>query len=229
MRSHLKRLKAPKTWKIARKVGKYITRAKPSGYKSELCMPLVVILRDIIKCAKTAKEVKNILQHQEVNVDNTRTKDYRLGVGLMSVISMPKIKKSYRMILNKKGSLELIDIKEEESKLKICKITSKKARKKGFQIGLFDGRTLIVEKNDLKVGDSLLIEVPSQSIKKHLKFEADALAYLIVGKHKGSSAIIESIEGTKVLCKTQAGDKFETTRKHAIIIGKGKSEITVEK
>ncbi len=230
MKSHIKRLEAPKTWQIKRKEGKFITRPKPGGYSLKLGLPLLVVLREILGYAKTKREVKIILSNQEIKVDGKRRKDVRFIVGLMSVVSIPKLKQNFRVILNKKGRLELIETTEEDAKLKVCKIVGKSTvKKKKVQLSLFDGRIILIEKDDFKVGDSVVIELPEQRIKKHMKFEKGSLVYLTVGKHTGEIATAEDIDGKKVFCKSKTGEKFETTKEHVLIIGKDKPEIAIEK
>lgn len=229
MKSHLKRLGAPKSWKIKRKEKMFVIRPNPGASSFKLGLPLMVVLRDILGYANTSKEAKYILLNQEILVDEKRRKDLKFIVGLMSTISIPKIKQNFRVILNKKGKLELIPLKAEESNIKLCKIINKNFIKKKIQLGLSDGRNLLIEKGDMKVGDSLVIELPHQGIKKHLKFEKGALTYSTSGKHVGEIATIQEIDRNVILCKTKAGEKFETRKENVVIIGKDKSEITIEK
>lgn len=229
MKSHIKRLKAPKSWQIKRKGVKFIMRPDPGAYPLKLGLPLIVILRDTLCYAKTKREIKNILLHQEVYVDGVRRKRLKFLVGLMSVISIPKLKENFRVVLNKKGKLELIPVGAEEATTKLCKISRKNLVKKKTQLGLFDGRSILTEKGDFKVGDSVIIKLPEQNIKKHLKFEKGSLVYFISGKHIGEMATIEKIEGKNVFCKTKTGEKFETKKDYVLVIGKDKPEIVVEK
>lgn len=229
MKSHLKRHKAPKSWQIKRKEKTFIIRPKPGAYPFKLGVPLTVVLRDMLGYAKTKREVRNILLNQEVKVDGVKRKELKFLVGLMSVVSIPKLKQNFRVLLNKKGKLELVEIKGEESNLKLCKIIRKTVTKKGMQLGLFDGRNILIEKDEFKVGDSVVIELPKQTIKKHLKFERGSLVYLTSGKHIGEIATIEAIKGDRVLCKSRAGEKFETKKEQIFVIGKDEPVIKVEK
>ena len=66
--AHLKRQKIPKTWPIYRKGTKYI--AMPTHNISN-SIPLLVILRDILKIAKNRKEVKRAINSRFLLLNNT--------------------------------------------------------------------------------------------------------------------------------------------------------------
>src|SRR3989344_3893102 len=97
-KNHLKRINMPKTWHIKRKGIKFITRPKPGQASMKLGMPISIIIKDLLGLAKTTREVKSILNVQEVLVDNKRRKERRYILGFMDVLSFPKIDKHYRMI-----------------------------------------------------------------------------------------------------------------------------------
>jgi len=59
--SHLKRLNAPKMWKIKRKGLKYILKQNPGPHSLKICIPLGTLLRDVMSIATNLREVKNIL------------------------------------------------------------------------------------------------------------------------------------------------------------------------
>ena len=78
-KKHLKRLDMPKTWQIKRKGIAYVARPKPGPHNFKLGLPLTVMLRDIMKIAKTKRDVKNILNNNEVLVDGVRRKEGNFG------------------------------------------------------------------------------------------------------------------------------------------------------
>ena len=104
-KKHLKRLNAPKSWKIKRKGIKFITRPNPGAHSFSLGMPINIVLREIFEYAKTTKEVKNILNNKEVLINGVRRKDHRFIVGFMDIIAIPGIKAYFRVLLDKKGKL----------------------------------------------------------------------------------------------------------------------------
>ena len=64
VKRHLSRLTAPKSWPIKRKSTKWITRPHPGPHTLKNCMSLNIVLKNILKYAKTTKEVKKILDDE---------------------------------------------------------------------------------------------------------------------------------------------------------------------
>ncbi len=225
-KKHLKRLNIPKTWAVKKKGIKYIKRPLPGPHSFDYGMALSVFLRDVLKIANTNKEAKYIMNNNEVLIDGIRRRDDKFVVGFMDTISIPSTKEYFRVVFNKKGKLDYIKIDEKESKLKICKIKGKRMYK-GLQINLSDGRNILTDKKDCKVGDSVLIEFPKQNIKDVIKLDRGSLVFLIGGKHTGKIANVVEIKDSVMKCSTKEGD-FETLKKYAFAIGKEKPLIKVE-
>jgi small subunit ribosomal protein S4e len=146
----------------------------------------------------------------------------------MDVISIPKVSAYLRILLNKKGKLFLLPISKEEASIKPCKIRGKKLIKGKTQLNLFDGKNILVDKDNYKVGDTIIIELPSQKIKEHIAFQKGNLIYLIGGKHTGDVGLIEDIKGNRIVYKKDKST-FETLKEYAFVIGKEKSVILLEK
>lgn len=229
VKNHLKRLAAPRSWPIKRKDSRFITRPKPGPHSLKLGVSLGVLIRDILRYAKTTGEVKKILQNKDVLVDCARRKEHRFIIGLMDIIGIPEIKKYYRVILDKKGKIGLIEIEKNEASIKPCKIIGKNNVKGKTQLNLFDGRNILVDKDDYKVNDTIIISLPNQEIKKHLKFDKNILVFLTGGKHIGEIGLVEDIISDKIRYKNKKGEVFETLKKYAFAIGKEKPEIKLEK
>lgn len=223
-KSHLKRLAAPKSWNIQRKKTKFTIRPLPGMHKITEGMPLGIVLRDVLKYCKTGREARYMLNRQEVKIDGVKRKDPKFIVGLFDIISFPKLKQGFRVIINKKGGIEIKAIKDEKM-VKPEKVIGKRLLKNKIQLNLYDGRNVIIDKDTYKVGDTVLIELPGQAIKEHLKFEEGALAYLVKGKNVGETARIEKIKGKDIIFKKLTGEKFETKKEYAFVIGKDKPAI----
>jgi small subunit ribosomal protein S4e len=233
--SHLKRLAAPKTWKIKRKERKWIARPKPGPHTVDKALTPIFILRDQLDYAKTSKEVKKILTQEDFLVDNIIRKDDKFPVGLMDVIFIKSANQHFRILFNKKGKLVLHPIKKEESNLKPLKIIRKRTiKKKKTQLTFFDGRTILTDKKDYKVGDTLIFDISTKAVKEHLKLEKGSLVYITDGTKIGTIGIIESIEESsglqpKKIVFTRGKDKFETLKEYAFVIGKNKPIISLPK
>ncbi|MEM5853058.1 MAG: 30S ribosomal protein S4e [Candidatus Aenigmatarchaeota archaeon] len=221
----LKRLLAPEFWKIAKKKTTWSITPKPGPHKKFECIPLGIIVRDILKLAETGKEAKAIIKRKEIMVDGKPRKDHAFPVGLMDVVSIPKLNKHYRIVPFEKG-LKVIEIGEDEANLKLVKIRNKKIVKKGkIQLNLHDGKNLLVEKDNYKTGDSLLLELPSLKIVQHLKLEKGVVGVVLKGKKAGKIARVLEVkiprgrEKRKIVCESDK-EKFEVLFDHFFVVGK---------
>ena len=230
MSKHLKRYFAPKTWNIKRKGITYITKPSPGTHKMGVAMPLNVILRDILNYAESNREVKFILENRNVEVDGIRRKDYRFPVGLLDVLSLNDTNEHFRIVLDKRGKINLIKIGLEEKGLKMYKITGKKSIKGKIQLNLYDGKNILVKENDYKIGDTLLMTLGKNVvIKEKVSLDKNALIYLIGGTHIGHTGKVQDIIGNRILYKDESGDTIETLKEYAFAIGKDKPLISVSK
>ena len=101
--NHLKRLAMPRSWPLPRKTSIWVTRAAPGAHALELCMPLNVVIRDILGYANSTREVRHILHNDLASVDGRVCKDVRRGVGFMDVLTLGE--DHYRCIIDRKGRL----------------------------------------------------------------------------------------------------------------------------
>jgi small subunit ribosomal protein S4e len=223
--SKLKRLKAPKFWKLPKKSRKWAVSPRPGPHRKFESIPLAIALRDIVKIAETGSEAKKIIKMGEILVDGKIRRDHKYPAGLMDAISIPKMEKYFRVVSGSKG-LELVEIDKKESKEKICRINDKTIVKKGkVQLNLHDGRSILVDKDAYKTGDSILIEVPSQKIKNHVKLEEGSLGLIIRGKNKGSLVNIKEIiitkgkEPNKIICEMEK-KPMEVREDYVLVVGK---------
>ncbi len=224
---HMNRKAAPKTWPIERKQTTYITRPFPGAHKMEEGISIGTFLKEVVSYAKTRKEVRRILHHKQVMVDGRRRMDEHDQVGLFDVVEFPDIDARFRMTLTPRGKLAPLAIPKEEASLKPCQVVGKTLVKGKVQLNLSDGRNILIAKDTYKTGDTLLVEVPSQSIKKHLKLEKGAMVFLTGGKNQGHVGKVEGISGKKLLYKAENGEIAETSKRYAFVIGEGKPALHV--
>ncbi len=229
----LKRLAAPKTWKISRKEGKWIVKPRPGPHSLETSIPLGVVIRDMLKLAKTMKEVRYILRNGKVKVDGKIRKDYKFPVGFMDTISIPTINKYYRVIYDKLGRIDIVEIPQSEANKKLVRINGKRLVRGGkIQLNLHDGRNILTDNSSLKPGDTLLISLPDQSIEETVKLEPGKLAYITGGSHSGElGSVVEVIPGTMTrpaLVKLKNDDTEIVTRKdYVFVVGDENPKVTI--
>lgn len=189
--THLKRQKVPKKWPIPKKGTKYVVRPNFDLNKG---IPMLIVLRDIIKVAQNRKEVKRAIYLKQILVNNKILKDEKNSVLLFDTITIIPSKKHYRLELSEKGKFSINEIKETQSNSKASKITDKKILKgKKTQLNLSDGRNLI---SDIKcnVNDSILINFKDKKITKCLPLEEKAKVVVFAGKHTGKQGTIRKLK-----------------------------------
>ena len=186
--NHMKRLAMPRSWPLPRKTSIWVTKAAPGAHALELCMPLVVVIRDILGYAKSTREVRHILHNDLVSIDGRICKDSRRGVGFMDVLTLGE--ENYRCIVDRKGILRYRQISKKEAGTKVCRINGKTTIKGGkTQLHLHDGRNILTDDAaEYNTGDSLVLALPSQEIKEHIRFSDGIKCYLTGGAHVGEFA-----------------------------------------
>ncbi len=230
---HLKRHAAPRSWPIVRKGYTWVVKPSPGPHPKERSIPLLILIRDVLKLAETAREARKIIKARKVLVDKRVITDHRFPVGFMDVVEFPDLGKFYRITMNRKGEVVPIEIDEKESFYKLVKIMDKTTVKGGnIQLNLHDGRNILVKVSDptnpkedvYKTKDVLLIEIPSQKIVSHIKYEPGKLAFLIGGNHVGELAKIKGIREYKGPWPNRTvlesnGESFETVEDYVFVVG----------
>ncbi|WP_456327672.1 30S ribosomal protein S4e [Archaeoglobus sp.] len=223
---HQKRLSAPKTYKIPRKIFKWTVKPSP-GPHNKNAVPLLIVVRDYLQLADTAREARRIIASGEILVDGVPRKDYKFPVGLFDVIKIPKLNKSYRMVFDEKGRYVPIEI--EDDNLKLYKIVNKTMVKGGrIQLNLFDG-TNVLGDNSFKTKDSILMEIPEKKIVDHLPFEIGALVMITGGTHAGEIGrvkdykVVRSSSPNLVTVEVE-GRELTTIEDYVFVIGKKDDE-----
>ncbi len=226
MKNHLKRIAAPRSWLIKRKGTTYVIKPNSGTHSSQTGLPLAVILRDVLRKAQTGVEVKKLLCRNEIFVDGKRRKDYRFIVGLFDTLYIQSLKEYYRIGLDKRGRLSVQEIPQAEAELKLCKVVGKRILPGGkIQVNLHDGRNVFSAAN-VKIGDSLLLRVPSQEIQEVLSLQPGVLVFLAKGKYAGYLGTLKEIKGKQAICEIE-GRPVETLMSYLFVVGEKKPQITL--
>jgi small subunit ribosomal protein S4e len=186
-------------------------------------MPLVVIIRDLLKIVDNAREAKRVLNEGKVLVDGRVQKDFKLPVGIFDVISVPLLDQQYRMLKDEKGMFYL-SLLESGATKKLARIENKTVIKgKKQQLNLSDGSNKLAE-GEFKVGDSLVLSIPEKNVEDRIEFKVGNLAMVVGGKHSGQTGKIKEIITVKSSQSNRviiSGDKeFETIEEYVYMIGK---------
>ncbi len=224
-----KRLTAPMAWGIPRKGFKWVVSPSPGPHAFNRCIPLLIVLRDILHYCDNAREGKAIVRSGKVLVDNRLVKDPGFPVGLMDTISMPIIGEHYRVLLDSRGRFQLTAIKAEEATWKLVRIEDKRVVKGGrLQLNLSDGRNLLTDDSHA-TRDTLKISIPDQNVLDSYPFKSGSVALLIGGKHVGQLGHVDELVVERATRPNVVSFKegFSTVLHYVFVVGKQKPVIAL--
>jgi len=239
---HLKRLAAPDFWPIPRKEYKWAPRPSPGPRCIGASLPLLLIIRDILGYAKTAREARRILGEGKVRVDGVVVRNYKFPVGIMNVIEIPDIGEAYRVLPLKGGYIDLFRIPVEEAKYKLCRIEDKTTVKGGhIQLNLHDGRNILIRVKDptkpeediYKTMSTLKITIPEQEILEYVPMKEGVLGLVVLGKNMGRIGKIKEIRWgiskkyTVIVLENEKGDIFQAPLNYVFPVGFDKPLISL--
>ncbi|MEM2466546.1 MAG: 30S ribosomal protein S4e [Candidatus Bathyarchaeia archaeon] len=239
----LKRKPSPKIWPIHRKEFVWVVKPTPGPHSLENCLPITLLLRDILGVAKTRREAKIIVAQGKVYVDGRVRRDDKFPTGLMDVVSLPDLDKHFRILPSHKG-LILHPISKEEASFKLCRIENKTMVKNGhIQLNLHDGSNILVRVADPKnpqedvysTFDTVKISLPDRQILEHIKVKENDYVIITGGKNMGKCGRIIEIEKVKgkkrkdaiVTVEDEKGNRYQTVLEFVFAIGETKPLISL--
>ncbi len=239
----LKRKPAPRFWPIHRKEAIWIVRPSPGGHSLEKCLPLSLVLRDILEVAETRKEAKKIISQGKVFVDGKVRRKDNFPVGLMDVISMPDSNNFYRILPSHKG-LFLNPISREEARFKLFRVEGRTIVKDGnSQIALHDGSNILIKSEAFEslaevvyqTFDTLKLGLPDKEVLDQLKTKKGNVAVITGGKNIGKQGRIVDIEKTEakkrrnalVVVEDEKGNRYQTILDFVFSIGEAQPIISL--
>ena len=230
MKKHLKRLSAPRSWRIARKTAVWATKPAPGPHRTEMCVPVLNVLRDMLRYCDTGREARTILGTRTVQVDGRVVTDPKFGVGVMDVLAIRETKEHYRMLIDTLGRLHLVPIQPEDAGWKLCRIENKTTVKGGkIQLNMHDGRNLVFPKSTYATGTTLKLEIPQQKVLAEFPLAPGVVSLMIGGQHVGEIANVERVERTR---NPRANvvyfrEGFSTNIDKVFVVGRATAEIPI--
>lgn len=239
----LKRKPAPRIWPIHRKEFVWVIRPAPGSHSMESCLPITLVLRDILGVAKTRREAKIIAAQGKVYVDGRVRRNDKFTMGIMDVLTLPDMNKHFRILPSHKG-LIFHQISKEEANFKLCRIENKTMVKNGhIQLNLHDGSNALVKVVDPKnpqedvycTFDSLKVGLPDRQILEHIKIKENSFVLITGGKNVGKYGRITKIEIVKgkkqkdaiVTIDDEKGNRYQTIMDFVFAIGETKPLISL--
>jgi len=190
----VKRQLAPSFWKVRRKQGQFVVRARPGPHPKAICYPLGILLRDVLKVGQSMEEVKRMLNDGKVSVDGVVRRSIGWPVGLMDIVELIPLSQAFRLVPKDRNILVPVPLsKQTEKNQKLLRvILRKKIKGEKTQYGFHDGKTLIANEQ-YSVGDSCLFDLSNKEVKSHMKLEKGSIVLVTKGENAGSIGKIEEI------------------------------------
>lgn len=231
MSNYLKRLVAPGSWHIPKKVQKFVMKTAPGPHNAG-ALPVGVWLREHIGLAQNASEVRKILHQRDIIVNGRACRNPQMGLGVFDIVSIPKLGKHYRIQLDMRGNLVAVEIPAESATTRLCKIRNKTTIRGGkVQLNLAFGANILAD-NTYRAKDSIVVTLGVDGadrfrIVDHFPFAEGNVAMIVGGKHSGKvGRIVEvvktasSVPNRVILMDDAAGEKFETIDEYIFMVGR---------
>ena len=230
MSNHLKRLVAPGSWHIPKKVQKFVMKTAPGPHNAG-ALPVGVWLREHVVLAQNASEVRKILHQRDIIVNGRACRNPQMGLGVFDIVSIPKLGKHYRIQLDMRGNLVAVEISAESAKTRRCKVQTKTTVRGGqVQLNLAFGANILAD-NTYKAKDSIVVTLGDGEdrfrIVDHFPFTEGNVATIVGGKHSGKvGRIVEiiktasSVPNRVILTDDSTGTRFETIEEYVFMVGR---------
>lgn len=228
MTRHQKRVTVPRSWPIARKSPKWVAKSSPGPHSSEDSMPLVMVIRDMLKLVDNSREAKRLLYEGKVLVDGKVVKNHKQPVGIFDIISVPAMNQDYRMLRDERGMFFFKSIEATDRK-KLVRIENKTTLKGNKQQLNFNDGSNRLEEGNYRPGDSLILSIPEKKIEDRIEFKEGNIAVVVGGKHSGQTGKIKAIHMVRSSRPNRvviAGvEDFETIADYVFMIGRDEPAI----
>jgi len=219
-----KRLSYSGKGRILRKSDAWLFSTSPGPHAKSKSVNLGVLLRDVLKIADNAREVRYILSNKTVSVNGLKQKSANFPVGIFDIVSLEEFGKKYKVLCDDKGYFALRELGKQDKMVRYCKIVGKTVVKKGkFQINLDNGYNFIVDKNQYKLKDAAVFDIEKKKVLEVIPFAKGSNCYVIDGPHVGNSGEIKEIvpgdivKREEVVVKGKNGD-FRTVSEYVYVI-----------
>lgn len=226
-KKHLKRMAAPSHWMLDKLTGQWAPTPSSGPHKQRECLPLIVLLRNRLKYALNYKEAKTILVQRLVKVDNKIRTDHTFPAGFMDVVSIEKTKENFRLMYDTKGRFVIHKIGAAEAAYKLCRVQKVGKGAKGINyVVTHDGRTIRFPHPEIKVHDTVRVNLATGQIEDYVKFEHGNVCMLMGGNNIGRVGTLvhrEKHPGSFEIAhlKDKEGHQFATRLKNVVVIGAG--------
>merc|ERR1712003_180778 len=171
-----------------------------------------------------------------VKIDGKVRTDCNYPAGFMDIVELEKSGDRFRLLYDTKGRFVLHRVDKAEAQYKLCRIQKVYVTAKEVPVAItHDGRTLRYPDPDVKVNDTVKVDIASGKMSDIMKFELGAMVFVTKGGNTGRVGHllhIEKHEGSFdiVTVKDNKDNVFATRLQNIFVIGAGNHpQITLPK
>ncbi len=187
---HQTRQEATTRLPLPRKGTKYLARAADH---SRDAVPIVIALRDMLKFATTAREVREMIKQKLLKINGRTVIDLHESIQLFNLLEADK---QYKLTLAPQGKFVFKELKKPEDRL--AKIVGKRLVTKGkIQLNLHDGTNVLTSDKSISVGGSVYLDEKNR-VKSYVPLEKGRDVFVISGKHQGKIGKITNVDNGEV-------------------------------
>jgi len=179
-----------------------------------------------------------------IRVDGKVRSDINYPCGIMDVVSVDKSEERFRVLYDTKGRFNLTPITKDQAASKLCRVQKISKAKKASagriagavgQLGTVpylvthDGRTVRFPDPVIQPNDTVRIDLASNKILAHIKFEIGNLSMITKGANVGRIGVITALDKHPgsfdiVHLKDAKGQTFATRLRNVFVIGDATSK-----
>ena len=123
---HIKRKTISKLWPIALTGTKYMA---VTGHDKGKAIPLIIVMRDVLKLVKTKKELKKVLNEKKILINNKIVTETNYPLSLFDSLEIPSVNKHFRVEL-KNRKYDFVEVSPKELLSRVFKVVNKKQLQK---------------------------------------------------------------------------------------------------
>ncbi|MEN2999446.1 MAG: 30S ribosomal protein S4e [Acidilobaceae archaeon] len=231
---HLKALVAPPFWPVHRKEYAWTVKPRAGPHSKSSSLPLLLVVRDVLKYAKTAREARKLIAEGDFKVDGVVRRDPKFPLGFMDVLEVRGSGEAFRVLPYPTAFFKLHPIPPGEVDLKPLRIENKTTVEGGHvQLNLYGGRNVLVRVKDPRKPEediystwgTVLLSLKDSSILRYVPFGEGKLAIVMGGRAVGRVGRIKSVtkgwrkETTIVTLEDARRNVFQTSLNYIFILG----------
>jgi len=166
-----------------------------------------------------------------VKVDGKVRTDHNYPAGFMDIVELEKSNDRFRLLFDTKGRFVLVRLDRQEAQFKLCRVNKSFISANKIPVLVtHDGRTIRYPDPDVKVNDSIRVNIATGKMTDIVKFELGSMVMLTGGRNAGRVGALMHIEKHEgsfdvVTIKDSKGNVFSTRLGNVFVIGSGQTPL----